>query len=272
MVAFDSVVASGDSNIDNGNAAAAAVALGITINPSPNYGGRSTNGPVVVEYLAQDLGVPLLDHAHVGATTGTGWEDSYVLNTLSQVTGYVDANGRADPNALYVIWAGSNDLAGVGSDADLLSTRIADAIANIAAAVENLSAAGAGTILVADRTPRTGLDGQDNLNGVALNAALASALPHISEAVSARVALFDDYSLVADMITNPGGYGFRHTAPNDLAIDDPSASTDPAVAATYVFWDAAHKTTRVHELLADAIVQEVASLTPELAMIADYWV
>jgi phospholipase/lecithinase/hemolysin len=271
MVAFDSVVAFGDSNVDNGNAAAAAAALGITIRPYPNYGGRSTNGPVVVEYLAQDLGVPLLDHAYAGATTGTGWEAPYILNTLSQVTGYVDANGGADPNALYVIWAGSNDLSGVGSDADLLGARIADAVANIAAAVETLSAAGAGTILVADRTPRTSLDDQDNLNGVALNAALAGALPHISEAVSARVALFDDYGLIADMMTNPGGYGFRHTAPVDLAIDDPWASTDLAVAATYVFWDAAHKTTRVHELLADAIVQEVASLAPGPAMMADYW-
>src|SRR6476469_1126526 len=106
MLAFDSVVAFGDSNIDNGNAAAAAAALGITINPPPNYGGRSTNGPVVVEYVAQDLGVPLLDHAYAGATTGTGYADSYVLNTLSQVTGYLDANGGADPNAFYVIWAG----------------------------------------------------------------------------------------------------------------------------------------------------------------------
>jgi phospholipase/lecithinase/hemolysin len=271
MVAFDSVVAFGDSNIDNGNAAAAAAALGITINPPPNYGGRSTNGPVVVEYIAQDLGVPLLDHAYAGATTGTGYADSYVLNTLSQVTGYLDANGGADPNALYVIWAGSNDLAGVGSDADLLSTRIADAIANITTAVETLSAAGAGTILVADRMPRTSLEGQDNLNGVDLNAALAAALPDIGEAVAARVALFDDYGLVANMIMNPGGYGFQHTAPDDLAIEDPSASTDPAVAATYVFWDAPHKTTRVHELLADAIMQEVARLTPEQAMAADYW-
>ena len=271
MVSFNSVVAFGDSNIDNGNAAAAAAALGITINPPPNYGGRSTNGPVVVEYLAYDLGVPLLDHAYAGATTGTGYADSYVLNTLSQVTGYLNANGGADPNALYVIWAGSNDLADVGSDADLLSARIAGAIANITAAVENLSAAGAGTILVADRMPRTSLDDQDNLNGVALNAALAGALPGIGEGVAARVALFDDYSLVANMITNPGGNGFQHTAPNDLAIENPLAGTDPAVAATYVFWDAAHKTTRVHELLADAIVQEVARLAPELAMAADYW-
>ena len=119
--------------------------------------------------------------------------------------------------------------------------------------------------------PRTSLDDQDNLNGVALNAALADALPGIGKGVAARVALFDDYSLTAHMITNPGGYGFQHTAPNDLAIADPLAATDPAVAATYVFWDAAHKTTRVHELLADAIVQEVTRLAPEPAMTADYW-
>ena len=254
MAWFDSVVAFGDSNVDSGNAAAAAAARGITLNPPPNHGGRSTNGPVVVEYLAHDLGLPLLDYAYAGATTGRGFGLPYVVNTLSQVEGYLGANGGgADPDALYVLWAGSNDLSGVGSDAGLLGAAIGGAIANIAAAVNALSAAGAGTIVVANRTPRASLGGQDDLNGVALNAALADAMPGIDDGAAARVVLFDDYGLIADMITRPGGYGFRRTGPGDLAIDDPVARTDPGAAAGYVFWDAAHKTTRVHELLADAI-------------------
>lgn len=46
---YDSVVVFGGSNVDNGNTAAAAAKLGITVNPPPNYGGRNNNGPVVVE-------------------------------------------------------------------------------------------------------------------------------------------------------------------------------------------------------------------------------
>lgn len=261
---FDSVVVFGDSNVDNGNLAAAGAAQGITVNPPPNFGGRNNNGPVVVEYLANDLGVPLHDFAYSGATTGTGTTAGIVLNTLSQITGYLGANGgNADPNALYVYWAGSNDLIGVGSNTSLLNTRIAGALTDITAAVDDLGGAGAQTILVANRTPRTSLTSQDNLNGVALNTALAAALPGINEGVSASVPLFDDYSLIADMITNPSRYGFEHTAPTDICFNDPVCSTNLAVASTYVFWDAAHKTTRVHELLAGAIVQELAQPVPE---------
>ena len=259
----------GDSNVDNGNLAAAAAKLGITVNPPPNYGGRNNNGPVVVEYLANDLGIPLQDYAFSGATTGSGVTSGLIVNTLSQITNYLGTNGgKADPNALYVYWAGSNDLLGVGSDASLLSTRISGAITDVTAAVDDLGAAGAGTILVANRTPRTDLMSQDNFNGVALNTALAAALPGIDEGVSASVPLFDDYSLISDMITDPGKYGFLHTAPTDICINDPVCSTNLSVASTYVFWDSAHKTTRVHEIMADAIAQELGQPVPEPAPLA----
>ena len=261
---YDSVVVFGDSNVDNGNLAAAAAKLGITVNPPPNYGGRNNNGPVVVEYLAQDLGIPLQDYAFSGATTGSGVTSGLIVNTLQQITNYLGANGgKADPNALYVYWAGSNDLLGVGSDANLLSTSISGAIANVTAGVDDLGAAGAGTILVANRTPRTDLTSQDNLNGIALNTALAAALPGIDEGVSASVPLFDDYSLISDMITDPSKYGFLHTAPTDICINDPVCSTNLSVASTYVFWDAAHKTTRVHEIMAEAIAEELGQPVPE---------
>ena len=96
---YDSVVVFGDSNVDNGNLAAAAAKLGITVNPPPNYGGRNNNGPVVVEYLAQDLGIPLQDYAFSGATTGSGVTSGLIVNTLQQITNYLGANGgKADPN------------------------------------------------------------------------------------------------------------------------------------------------------------------------------
>ena len=104
---YDQVVVFGDSNVDNGNSAAAAAKLGMVLNPPPNYGGRNNNGPVVVEYLADDLGVPLDDRAFSGATTGTGLSYGFVTNTLTQVTNYISGQaGVIDPKALYVYWAG----------------------------------------------------------------------------------------------------------------------------------------------------------------------
>lgn len=268
-VPYDKVVAFGDSNVDNGNLAAAAAKLGFLVNPPPNFGGRNNNGQVVVEYLAQDLGIPLDDYAFSGATTAAGVSSGLIVNTLTQITNYLSANGgKADPNALYVYWAGSNDLLNVGSDAALLGTRITTALANITAGVDDLGNAGATTILVANRAPRTSSTSQDNLNGVALNTALATALPSIDASTAANVSLFDDYGLISDMITNPSKYGFTHTASTDICFNDPVCSTNLSVASTYVFWDAAHKTTQVHYLMADVIAQQLGIPVAEPASFA----
>lgn len=49
-------MAFGDSNIDNGNLFR--ITEGVAAQP-PRWRGRESNGPVVVEYLAENLGVPL---------------------------------------------------------------------------------------------------------------------------------------------------------------------------------------------------------------------
>lgn len=64
-----SVVAYGDSYSDNGNL------------------GRESNGPVIAEDLASNFGVPLIDHAWVGATTGIriyAWRDGSRVNSVRQ--------------------------------------------------------------------------------------------------------------------------------------------------------------------------------------------
>jgi thermolabile hemolysin len=257
---FDSVVVFGDSNVDDGNLAALGASFGVTINPPPNFGGRNNNGPVVVEYLANDLGLPLKDLAFSGAATGSGVAFGLIPNTLTQITSYLGATGgKADPSALYVYWAGSNDLLDLVNNTPLPTASIPGAIAtaidNINAGLKDLSDAGATKIVVANRTPRNNLTSQDNLNGIAFNTALASDLSALS--LSAGLVPFDDYSLIADMITDPGKYGFAHTLPTDTCIDISACANDLAVASQYVFWDDAHKTTRVHAIMAEAIVADL---------------
>ena len=235
---FSSVVVFGDSNVDNGNLAAkgAAQSPPQVINPPPNFGGRNNNGPVVVEYLAAGLGVPLLDFAYSGATTARTAPDAFIPGSLSQIDAYLaGVGGAADPNALYVYWAGSNNIAGVGADAALLQTRIAGAVADVGEGLRALSDAGAGQIVVANRLPRTSLTSRDNLNGVALNDALAAGLPGLDEELGAQVTPYDAYGAIEDMIVNPARYGFLNVAPTDLCILAPACANDGAVGATYVF-------------------------------------
>ena len=266
---FSSVVVFGDSNVDNGNLAAKAAAQTppLVVNPPPNFGGRNNNGPVVVEYLATSLSVPLLDFAFSGASTARTAPNALVPGSLSQIDTYLaSVGGAADPNALYVYWAGSNNLIGVGSDAALLNTRITGAITDIGEGLQDLSDAGAGQIVVANRLPRTSLTSQDNLNGIAFNDAVAAELPGLDAELDAQITPYDAYGAIEDMIVNPARYGFLNVAPTDLCISAPACANDLAVGATYVFWDAAHKTTRVHEIMAADIAALVA--VPEPASLA----
>ncbi len=60
------------------------------------------------------------------------------------------------------------------------------------------------------------------------------------------------------MVANPSLYGFSRTGAGDLGIADPGCATDPRFAARWVHWDAAHKTTRVHELMARGLIEQFA--------------
>jgi phospholipase/lecithinase/hemolysin len=261
---ISSVVSFGDSNVDTGNLRAAG---GPAVNPPPNFEGRNSNGPLVTEYLAQMIHRPLLNYAFSGANTGTGFNFLIARNTLSQITEYLAGRGGvADPQALYVYWAGSNDLLGMPG-APALADRLNFTEANVTAGLTALSNAGATRILVANRTPRPDLAGANNGWGLELNARLAAFLPGLDDALSADLLIFDNYSLMADMVNNPGDYGFTRVGAADLCFSDPVCATDPTEAANWTNWDAAHKTTRVHELTAMAIVEEFGLPVPAPAAV-----
>ncbi len=242
------IAAFGDSNVDSGNLAARGAALTppVVINHPPNFGRRNNNRPVVVEYLALALGRPLVNFGVSGASTGPGFVPVPLAGHVgTQIGAYLaSVGGRADPNALFVCWAGSNDLIGVGSNTALRDVRVAGAIANMTAQLTQPSDAGATRIVVANRTPRPSLAGVDNGNGLALNAAIAAALGALDPALAADPLPFDGYPRIADMVLNPAGSGFSRVGATDLCIGDPACAASRALAARWVNWDAAHKTTR----------------------------
>ncbi len=261
------LVVFGDSNTDTGAADPDSFynLTGGFLTGPPNADGRFSNGPIVVEYVADQLGVPLTNFSVGGATTGrSNVVQAFFPNltqltdtgALAQVESYARSLGRrrADPNALYVYWAGSNDLVGV--TASDLASRVDQAASNIEQALTILDGLGASRVLVATRTPRPSFTGVDNANGVAMNSSLTVRLENADHQLKADIVVFDAFDLVSDMMLFPQAYGF--VEPTALCIAIPTCSTDKAVAAGYVQWDAAHKTTRVHELLAERMVAAIA--------------
>lgn len=121
---FNQLVAFGDELSDNGNGS---YAHGITGNPANVYSfGTWTDGPVAVSYLADLLGVPLVDYAFGGCcgggTFGAVLDNSYTSGA-AQVNGapvpslhdqirnnYTQQANNNIKNSMQFIWIGENDL------------------------------------------------------------------------------------------------------------------------------------------------------------------
>ncbi|MEO1069836.1 MAG: SGNH/GDSL hydrolase family protein, partial [Cyanobacteria bacterium J06638_6] len=119
---FDGLTVFGDSLSDPGNL----FALTGFFPPPPYDQGRFSNGDLWVDYLADDIGLDsnlIQNFAFGGATTGrdngldalfeslTG-VDPELPGLADQIDAYVAGlgDGPADPDDLYVLWAGANNL------------------------------------------------------------------------------------------------------------------------------------------------------------------
>ena len=265
--AYSAMYVFGDSLSDNGNLAAYGV-------PFPNgyVGDRFSNGPVAVEQLAGILGIApanFHDFAFGGAETGTANPDltgTALANTgvKSQVLAYA-AGGAADPNALYFLWAGANDLLNGVENHDTLGQLLAiiqAAIANIGSEIDLLHTLGAQHFLVPNLTdlgltPLARSFGTTEANALSLlaatfNQALAASLP-------AYVTQVDTFSLLDQVVADPAAYGLGNVA--DACTDGTTVCGNPG---QYLFWDALHPTTAADAFLA----ADFAAAVPEPASLA----
>ncbi|MBD2110479.1 MULTISPECIES: SGNH/GDSL hydrolase family protein [Cyanophyceae] len=263
---FNGLTIFGDSLSDPGNL------FGLTgfFPPFPYSEGRFSNGDLWVDYLASDIGLEPTEVQNFsvgGATTGrdNGLDPVITLLTgtetdlpglLDEIDSYLGGigEGAADPDSLYVVWAGANDLFNLPSDPAAIPAFLANSVQNIATAIGSLAARGADTFLVPNLpnlglTPRAlgdGTSAQATALSQAFNAGLASTLEALEQSLSATIDIIpvDLFGLTNEIIGSPAEFGFTNvTDPllNQGLLDDPG----------YFWWDQQHPTTTVHELLAD---------------------
>jgi len=278
----------GDSLSDTGN-----VAIGTAgaIPPPTTYaGGEFSNGPIWADYLAGHLGFaaptpflaspfgPSVSFAFGGSGTGleqTNPAGGTVPGLLGQVGAFNDifggaggapVPGTADPDALYVIWAGANDflLAGAPPPAAGFTPDPSITSANIGDAIGGLHAAGAKNFLILNlpdlgATPMgsviPGISGATTAHNAELDAVLAGLAATL---VDLELFFFDVHALVADILADPLAFGFPFGGAPGPGLDSlfgglcEDLSADFAGAgAGYFFWDIIHPTTAAHSLIAD---------------------
>lgn len=202
---YTSLTFFGDSLSDTGNVASLA---GGSFPSFPGAEGRFSDGPVWTEYLAAGLGmsqaaknsnlifngttvVPIgvpggSNYAFGGARTGLGGvvaPTSGLLGQLIAWNGSVFGTGAdrvADPNGLYVVVAGANDLRDTRDGNGVLTP--GEVATNVVNAVARLAVSGAEHFLIASlpdlgRTPEAvalGKAAESTADTVAFNAALAT--------------------------------------------------------------------------------------------------
>jgi phospholipase/lecithinase/hemolysin len=281
----DALYAFGDSLSDVGNIFAA---TGGAEPGAPYANGQFSNGPVWVQDLAGDLGLAPLkpslaggtDYAYGGAQTGTTpfhtANSTDLTGAAGQLSQFEAAHTTADPNALYTIWIGSNDLraiAGSNATSSQIAAGIGAAVVNIDSTIAALAGEGAKDFLILTvtdlgKTPEAIAAGPAAQAGAsALAAAFDSTLVHGSGPIPSLAALaaadglnlhvLDTYSLLDNVVENPGTYGFTNvTSPCLVGAVNYAGGTPcaPTMAGQdqYLFWDDLHPTAAGHGAIAAA--------------------
>ncbi len=289
---IDAIYAFGDSLSDVGNAY---IATGGSEPGTPYVNGQFSNGSVWVQDLASDLGLSPLTASLAGGTdyaVGSAQTGATLFNPTAgpadllsaQVPAFEAANpGGANPNGLYTIWIGSNDLAAIpiGATAAEVGTDLADIAGNIDTAINDLASVGAKNFLVVT-VPNLGDTPEALAEGPAIVADLSElsasfdstlvygsgpvpSLSALATGDSVHISVLDAYALTDAIVAHPSTYGFTNvTAPCLTGAVDYNGGTVCATPKQYLYWDAeGHPTAAANVFVADAAQGVV---TPEPAL------
>jgi outer membrane lipase/esterase len=281
---FDNVVVFGDSLSDTGQF------FSTSLN---EYSKFTTNpGEVTVQLVAGHYGFNLQpsrvggsDYAYGGAgvVTDDDGPDPSIPTITQQVTGYLANGAKADPNSLYMVWGGANDIFyhstqyGIGTVIPGAGETAAQATANINAAatqelvlINQLKQAGANYVVVFN-LPNIGDTPDAHANEAVvpgIEAFLTSVSQSYNQTLNAGLGSHtlgvNTYALFEQVVADPAKYGFTNiTTPACITASshdcDGSTLIAPGADQTYLFADGVHPTTAAHAVLAQVVESELAA-------------
>jgi phospholipase/lecithinase/hemolysin len=244
---FSGLVVFGDSLSDSGNA------------------GRFSDGPVWVEVIASRIGMALApsrtggtNYAVGGALTHGGARDV----RAQSATFLAAQRGAVDPDALYVVSGGANDLLARGCGGGNREAAGRTAAAALRATIDDLAAAGARHFLVPN-LPDIGLAPMVRAMGaacaaearrlaLAFNGALERELRRVEQKHGITVQRLDVFALAEQVMADPQAAGFT----------DVSTPCGRGPCEGALFWDYLHPTANAHARLAEAALAAVGAAPP----------
>ena len=285
---FSNVVVFGDSLSDAGYFRPFLAGLGLPPQVVATLGRFTTNpGPVWSELVSQFYGftpgpsnagglIFAQGGARVAQDSASTPPGSAQRPVSTQINEYLGGNGgAADPNALYAVWIGANDIfqnlaafqAGAIDQAGLQTNVLGAATAEIGQ-IGRLHAAGARYILVFG-LPNIGgtlaFAGSSSSGAVTqLSAGYNTTLFSGLAAAGIRVIPVDQFTFFNEVAGNPGAYGITNStsfacgpfppittaATVSSQFCGPTNLVAPNAAQTYLFADSVHPTSAAHALIA----------------------
>ena len=187
-----------------------------------------------------------------------------------------DYLGAVDPNALYLVWAGSNDIGdalrlGAINPLDA-QTRVQEALSDFGQVLGGLVAGGARNLLIPN-VPDLGLVPELNASPAvsaaatalssAYNAALATILANLF-IVDPTIKIFDydSFGMLRQAVSSPASFGLTNVSTpclSGLFVAPPPTGTVTVCSnpEEHLFWDIIHPTARTHEILAQGMLAEI---------------
>jgi phospholipase/lecithinase/hemolysin len=271
----------GDSLTDVGNVTAVYANVphppgAPAIIPGPPYfQNRSSNGPIYADTLAAGLGFSATpsalggnDFAFGGARTRYQLFGSPFLGISDQVAQFIAQPGPANPTALYVVWAGANNLQDIllGRTLDVNNNPIpgvAATLGDIAAMLNGLYAEGARDFLVPNapnlgRVPRIAQLGAGAVAaGTGLSQAFDAGLSAVLDGFvlghpDAQLTRFDTYGALESIVANAASLGLTDLTDRCYTGDDLTFTGGGTVCSdpnSFLFWDGIHPTSVVSQLI-----------------------
>ena len=268
---YSQTVFFGDSLTDSGHYRPALVGA---VGPQGAILGKFTTNPWLVwsEYLAEYYDTKA-DPANQGGTNyavGGALVDTDAVGALgptpsmtSQLETYLaQSGGRADPNALYTVWGGNNDLFAVAQGAP--AEGIGAAVAAQVGLIGTLQGAGARYVLVPN-IPDLGLTPSARAQGAAAQAGLTAIASAYNDALygalaqnGLRVIPMDMFHLFQELAADPASFGFSNITgtacqPQVTAQSvtcQPGSYVSPGAATSHAFADGVHPSGAAHEVIA----------------------
>ena len=288
--------------------------LRFTNRTGPNYTANNSEyaGQVVTQVLANRLGLqslpstPLLPALLTGNPDGTnyavgGYRTDQILDSVTRIStvdpgtglprdrlGYLMDNPQVDPNGLYYLNGGANDIFQLVAGTAPIPITMGQSAANMVEAVGALQAAGARYIIISDlpdvgETPLgNSLPGfSTTLNDLsdAFNTALAAGL----QAQGGNYVLLNNRLLLSEVRADLARYGFDPTIDQTaVCFSGDGCPSDPTYGLTgltsntnanadpsrLLFNDAVHPTTAVHQISAD-YVYSILSAPAEISLLPE---